>query len=343
MKRFFSLLLAALMLLSLCACGAEKSAGKVVYAMDTVMTLTAYGKDADTALGEAEFELYRLEQLLDRFTEDGEVNAINANAGKPTGVSDELAALVALAQHISDKTSGAFDPTIAPVMDAWGFGGSEFRVPTQPELEVLLPNVDADQILISYEDRPRITIGTMQALDLGGIAKGYAGDCVKSIFEKHGCTGVIDLGGDVTLVGRKSDGSDWRVAIKDPYDPSAFLGTLSASDCTVVTSGVYERNFTENGVTYHHIIDPATGCPAESGLVSVTVVCADGAYADALSTAAFVLGIDRAAALRDAFATETPLLELIFVTGDGHVLYSDGLDGILEPNTESGYTYEHLS
>lgn len=343
MKRLFSLLLAAMTLFSLTACGSVKGTTKTVYAMDTVMNLTAYGKDAETALGEAEFELYRLDRMLDRFTEDGEVNAINANAGKPTGVSDELAALVALAQHISDNVSGAFDPTIAPVMDAWGFGGSEFRVPTQPELDALLTRVGAAQIVVSYEDRPRVTVGATQALDLGGIAKGYAGDCVKAILEKHSCTGVIDLGGDVTLVGRKSDGSDWRVAVKDPNEPSAFLGTLAASDCAVVTSGVYERNFTENGILYHHIIDPSTGCPAESGLVSVTVVCADGAYADALSTAAFVLGEDGAVSLCDRFATETPFLELLLVTDDGRVLYTSGLDGTFEPNTESGYTYECLS
>ena len=342
-KRFLSLLLTALAVVSLTACGAEKPAVKTVYAMDTVMTLTAYGKNAEEAVAAAEEELYRLDQLLDRFAENSELAAINANAGAPTGVSDELAELIALSRHISEKTLGAFDPTVAPVMDAWGFGGESPRVPTQPELEVLLSTIGAARIAISYEDRHRVTIGSAQALDLGGIAKGYAGGCVKEIFEKYGCTGVIDLGGDVMLAGKKTDGKDWRVAVKDPNDPSDFLGTLTLSDCAVVTSGIYERNFTEDGVLYHHIIDPATGRPAESGLVSATVVCADGAYADALSTAAFVLGARDAVSLCDRFGTETPLLELLLVTDDGRVLCTAGLDGIFEPNTESGYLYEQLS
>ena len=230
-KRFLSLLLTALTVVSLTACGAEKPAVKTVYAMDTVMTLTAYGKNAEEAVAAAEEELYRLDQLLDRFAENSELAAINANAGAPTGVSDELAELIALSRHISEKTLGAFDPTVAPVMDAWGFGGESPRVPTQPELEVLLSTIGAARIVISYEDRPRVTIGSAQALDLGGIAKGYAGGCVKEIFEKYGCTGVIDLGGDVMLAGKKTDGKDWRVAVKDPNDPSDFLGTLTVAPC----------------------------------------------------------------------------------------------------------------
>ena len=142
---------------------------------------------------------------------------------------------------------------------------------------------------------------------------------------------------------QREDGSDWRVAVKNPADPSKFLGVLTAADTFVVTSGIYERGFEENGVRYHHIIDPKTGKPAESGLVSVTVVCGDGAWADALSTACFVLGEAGSLALRDTLAAEKNLrIELILVTDDGHVRYTAGLAERFEPSEEGTYVYEAI-
>ena len=153
----------------------------------------------------------------------------------------------------------------------------------------------------------------------------------------------LDLGGDVFVMGKKSDGSDWRIAVKDPSDTESYLGIVAASDAFIVTSGVYERCFEENGVRYHHILDPKTGCPAESGLVSVTVLCKNGAWADALSTACFVLGTDKALALRDELAAQGNGFELILVTDDGRVLYTGGLAAAFTPNEKSGYTYESLA
>ena len=181
-------------------------------------------------------------------------------------------------------------------------------------------------------------------LDLGGIAKGYAADLLRAQLEKEGVTSAtLDLGGDVFVMGRKTDGSDWRIAVKDPADTESYLGVVSAADKFIVTSGVYERYFEENGVRYHHILDPKTGCPAASGLVSVTVLCENGAWADALSTACFVLGPDGALALRDDLADQGTDFELILVTDDGRVLYTDGLADAFTPNDESGYTYEALA
>ena len=348
MKRFASLFLAALMLVSLAACGAQKNTTKTVYAMDTVMNLTAYGKDADAALDEAEELLYQLDALLDRHDADSSVSALNRGE---TVENAELAALLEKAAKIRAETFGAFDPTLAGVLEAWGFGTEHPRVPSDGELAALLQTVGTEPFYTVDGDAVTLTNGVQ--IDLGGIAKGYAGDCVKAIFEAHGCTGVIDLGGDVVFAGTKEDGSPWRIAVKDPNKPSDFLGTLSANnECAVVTSGIYERNFTENGVTYHHIIDPKTGKPAESGLVSVTVVCGDAASADALSTALFVIGADNAEKLcRKAFSTaldsnhpasDRTIFSYILVTDDNRVLYSSALGDDFTPNTESGYTYEKL-
>lgn len=285
MKRQLAALLLTIFALSLTACGetATESETRTVYAMDTVMNLTVYGENAAAALESAEKELHTLDEaVLSRTAEGSELYALNASNGETVecGADDILPALIETALTISDATEGAFDPTLAPVLDAWGFTKDERRVPSADELKELLSHTGCGKVALEKTaDGWTVTLLDGAQLDLGGIAKGYAGDAVRTVLAEFGVTSaVIDLGGDVGLLGAKPDGSDWRVAVKDPADPSKFLGVLTAADTFVVTSGIYERGFEENGVRYHHIIDPKTGKPAESGLVSVTVMCGDGAW-----------------------------------------------------------------
>lgn len=350
MKRQLAALLLTIFALSLTACGetAAESETRTVYAMDTVMNLTVYGENAAAALESAEKELHTLDEaVLSRTAEGSELYALNTSNGETVeyGADDILPALIETALTISDATDGAFDPTLAPVLDAWGFTKDERRVPSADELKELLSHTGCGKVALEKTaDGWTVTLLDGAQLDLGGIAKGYAGDAVRTVLAEFGVTSaVIDLGGDVGLLGAKPDGSDWRVAVKDPADPSKFLGVLTAADTFVVTSGIYERGFEENGVRYHHIIDPKTGKPAESGLVSVTVVCGDGAWADALSTACFVLGEAGSLALRDTLAAEKNLrIELILVTDDGHVRYTAGLAERFEPSEEGTYVYEAI-
>ena len=322
MKRQLAALLLTIFALSLTACGetAAESETRTVYAMDTVMNLTVYGENAAAALESAEKELHTLDEaVLSRTAEGSELYALNASDGETVecGADDILPALIETALTISDATDGAFDPTLAPVLDAWGFTKDERRVPSADELKELLGHTGCGKVALEKTaDGWTVTL-------LDGAQ--------------------LDLGGDVFVMGRKTDGSDWRIAVKDPADTESYLGVVSAADKFIVTSGVYERYFEENGVRYHHILDPKTGCPAESGLVSVTVLCENGAWADALSTACFVLGPDGALALRDDLADQGTDFELILVTDDGRVLYTDGLADAFTPNDESGYTYEALA
>ncbi len=341
-KRMLTAVLTVALTLSLTACGGrtrqEMGETRTVYTMDTVMNLTAYGENASAALDAAEETLRTLDAKLDRHDETSTVSALNRDG---TVEDAELAQLTDIAQTIGALSGGAFDPTVAPVMDAWDFTGDAPRVPSDEELSALLAHVGLEKLSV---DGNTIALSDGAQLDLGGIAKGYAGDAVRTVLAELNVTSaVIDLGGDVGLLGAKPDGSDWRVAVKDPADPSKFLGVLTAADTFVVTSGIYERGFEENGVRYHHIIDPKTGKPAESGLVSVTVVCGDGAWADALSTACFVLGEAGSLALRDTLAAEKNLrIELILVTDDGHVRYTAGLAERFEPSEEGTYAYEAI-
>ena len=322
MKRQLAALLLTIFALSLTACGetAAESETRTVYAMDTVMNLTVYGENASAALEGAEKELHTLDEaVLSRTAEGSELYALNTSNGETVecGADDILPALIETALTISDATEGAFDPTLAPVLDAWGFTKDERRVPSADELKELLGHTGCGKVALEKTaDGWTVTL-------LDGAQ--------------------LDLGGDVFVMGKKSDGGDWRVAVKDPGDTESYLGIVSASDAFIVTSGVYERYFEENGVRYHHILDPKIGCPAESGLVSVTVMCKNGAWADALSTACFVLGTDGALALRDDLAAQGVDFELVFVTDDGRVLYTGGLAAAFTPNEESGYTYESLA
>ena len=311
------MLLTLCLALTGCAARADDTPHRrTVFAMDTVMNLTAYGANGEAALSAAEAELYRLDALLARGVESSAVYALNHGTATP---DPELSALLDEAGKIADATGGAFDPYLGAVLDLWGFGSGagEHRVPTAAELSDAAP-----------------------LLDLGGIAKGYAGQRARAQLLENGVeSAVVDLGGDVSLLGNKPDGSAWRVAIKDPADEGAYLGILETpGDRFIMTSGVYERYFEENGVRYHHIIDPATGYPADSGLVSATVICENGVWADALATACCVMGADAALRMRENLA-DTMAFDVILVTDDARVLYT--CDGFT-PET-NGYTYERVS
>ena len=192
-----------------------------------------------------------------------------------------------------------------------------------------------------HRDGNQVVLDLPTQIDFGGVAKGEAGVRAIQTLEKNGIkSAVLDLGGDVALLGSKPDGSNWRVAVKDPADASVYLGILETpGDVFVMTSGVYERYFEENGVRYHHILDPKTGYPADSGLVSATVICADGVWADALATACCVLGADDALAMRERLAAESMPFDVILVTEDGRVLYT--CDGFA-PQAEGGYAFERV-
>lgn len=337
MKRSWFLIVLCLPLL-LCGC-AQKSAEREFFAMDTVMQLRAYGPAAEDALAQAEAEIYRLEGVLSCRDEQAALARLNETGGGTAG--EETAALLQTALTLCEQTGGAYDPALGALSEAWGFSTGAYRVPEPDALAEAMQSSGAGLVQL---DGISVTLTNGAQLDLGGIAKGYAADLLRAQLEKEGVTSAtLDLGGDVFVMGRKTDGSDWRIAVKDPADTESYLGVVSAADKFIVTSGVYERYFEENGVRYHHILDPKTGCPAESGLVSVTVLCENGAWADALSTACFVLGPDGALALRDDLADQGTDFELILATNDGRVLYTDGLADAFTPNDESGYTYEALA
>lgn len=314
------------------------------------MEVAAYGEHAEQAVKSTEKRIEELENRLSRTKADSLVSGLNRD-GSIRHLTYDYWNLIARAKEYRGATNGAFDITIAPVMDAWGFTGDSFRVPEQSELDELLKYVNSDEIQIQEEPAYSVTLGEGQAIDLGGIAKGYTSDLVEQTFRANGIeSGKISLGGNVFVLGGKPDGSDWRVGIKDPRNESGLAAILSLRDAYAITSGGYERYFEENGKTYHHIIDPSTGYPADSGLLSVTVVAADngpdwagagnGAMCDAFSTALFVMGEEQAL---DFWRNGGYDFDLVLVTEDGRVVITAGLADRFEEVKDSGYTYETVS
>ncbi len=329
------LLLLALLPVLLSLCGCSNDAQVHFFAMDTSMSMTVVTRDAKNVLAASEEEILRLENLLSYTDEKSAVSALNRGE---TIENEELVALTAEAISYSDITQNAFDITIAPIVSAWGFTEDAFRVPTESEISALLPLVGSGGISLSNST---VSLAPGVSIDLGGIAKGYASDRIAAIWDAHNVeSGCAALGGNVYVRGYKSNGSLWRIAVRDPHNSAGTIGVLSLNDAFAVTSGGYERNFTENGVTYHHIIDPATGYPAQSGLLSVTVVSHEsGTLCDAYSTALFVLGEEKALEL---YRAANGAFELILVTEDGRVLITEHLADAFEKNESSTYRYEIL-
>lgn len=304
-------------------------------AMDTFMHLTAYGAGAQEVLARAQEEILRLESLLNVTDEQSEVSALNHRCDDTISLSRDTADLLALSLALARETGGAFDPTIYPVVREWGFTTGSYRVPAPEELESLLPLVGHGQILL---DNAAVTLNPGIMLDFGGIAKGWAGDRAVQMLKDAGISSaILRLGGSIQVIGTKPDGSLWNIGIQDPAT-GGTLATLAVSDLAVVTSGSYQRYFTTEGQTYHHIIDPATGRPADNGLTSVTIIAPSGARCDALSTALFVMGREQGT----RFWREHRDFEAVFVGEDGSIAITAGLEGKFELSDPGTRTVEVL-
>ena len=256
-----------------------------VFAMDTVMQFDAYGGSA--ALQEKVKR--RVEELEGEFSTTQENSDIfHLNQEKTAELSADTRYLMQEALALGAETDGALDISIYPVVQSWGFTTGNYRVPSESERESLLKSVDYR--LVGLEaDTASIEPGMM--VDLGGVGKGFTGDEVVKTMKEDGVTSALfSLGGNIQTIGTKPDGEKWYVGIKDP-ESDGYLGGVRVQDEAVITSGGYERYFTDDdGTIYWHIMDPSTGAPAHSGLISVTIIGPCGLRCDGLSTALFVMG-----------------------------------------------------
>ena len=321
---------AAVSALLLASCGSGDSSAKSdekhsasVFAMDTYMNLTAYGGSAEEALKTASAEITDLEGRISVTAEQSEIYKLNHSGSLE--LSDETAELLRFGLDMNARTGGALDITLYPVTSAWGFTKEEHHVPGSSELEELLTLTGADKLSLEGNNA-KLAEGAQ--VDLGAVGKGYAGDlAVKALRDGGVTSAILDLGGNIQTLGTKPDGSKWNIGIRDPFEGGIF-GYLSVGEAAVVTSGAYERFFVEDGVRYWHIIDPKDGRPAASGVISSTIVGSEGRLCDALSTAVFVMGHDRAYDLW----RQSEDFEYIIVTDDMKIYVSEGLADDFRPD-----------
>jgi thiamine biosynthesis lipoprotein len=320
---------------------------RIEEALGTVCVVTLYDQGKDSTYREIFLKVREIENLMSVNIPSSDISRINENSGvAPVRVSEETYKVIERALYYAKLSGGAFDPTVGPLVSLWGIG-NEPRVPSQEEINQALTLVNWRNVELNPQERSVYLTQRKMALDLGAIAKGYAADEAVGIAKRAGVKrALIDLGGDIVILGEKADKSPWRVGIQYPdKERGEIIGFLqitpdSGLKKTVVTSGVYERFFEEDGIRYHHLFSPSIGYPAHlseaahlteaatNSLLSVTIITEVSMDADALSTAVFVLGYDKGIALIETL----PETEAVFVFEDKSVIVTQGADFTITDN-----------
>ena len=335
-KSILILLLCLAMLLSACQNSSQpvqsgssepEKQSRVVFYFDTVVTITAYTDD-DELLSEVELECLRYENLLSKSIEGSDVWNINHAEGKRVPVSEETRKLILKALEFSRLSDGRFDITIEPCVALWDFTGENMGIlPDADELAAAAAKVDWTLVDVNDEG---VQIPAGMSIDLGAIAKGYISDMIAEFMAAKGVeSALLNVGGNVRTIGLKPDGSNWRIGIQDPEGvrDQSIVGVVDLQGNSVVTSGIYERGFTVDGVRYHHILDTETGWSIQNELAGVSIVTEDACTADALSTTVFAMGLEEGTAFIEAMDG----VDAIFVTRDGEVSWTSGLDDFFSP------------
>lgn len=326
-KRMSVILFCLCFCLCLCSCSrAENNSpepdevSREVFAMNTYITMTAYDNNADIVLDSAEKRIRELESLWSVTDEESEVYQINHNVGNSVSVSEPTLDLIRFALSMAEKTDGALEPTIYPVLTAWGFTTDSHRIPSQKEINELMQMVDYKKVQVQEQD---IFLPDGMQIDMGAVAKGFTGDQIVKIMKDNKVdSAIISLGGNIQTVGTKPNGDLWRIGVQSPREEENFA-VLEVAECAVVTSGGYQNYFVgEDGTVYHHILDPQTGKSARNGLLSVTVVGKEGKKCDALSTALFVMGAEKAI----HYWQENNGFDVILYTEEDEVVITEGLE-----------------
>lgn len=307
------------------------------FMMDTLIHIKVYSSDpelAQKALEEAFAEFNRVENLTDKYAEknmpDPEISdlyRVNKNAGiKPVEVSDDTLAMLERSNYFSRLSDGAFDVTVGPLMDSWGFGQTEYRIPPEQELKSKLALVGYRRMIIDEVQKTVFLPEKGMKIDLGGIAKGYATDLAVQKLRQMGIeSAMINAGGNIYALGSRPNGMPWLVGIQDPRDQKKMIALLSVRDAAVVTSGDYKRCFIRDGIRYHHILDPSTGKPARE-VISTTIVAPNATDADLLSTALFVLGTGPGAEFIKNFSG----VNAVLVNNQREIIFTKGLTDQIE-------------
>lgn len=310
----------------------DSSAADAVYEdtqefMGTYIMVRTYGEHAQAGAEAAFARAKELEQVFSNTIADSEVNKVNGAAKAAVGteipISADLGNVLYAALEYGEKSGGMLDCTIGDLIDLWGIGTDHAAIPADDRIQALLRPEGWSDVRYDAQSSSLSFSSDTVTLNFGAVAKGYISDEMKKVLEEEGVTSALmSLGGNVMTLGTKPDGSSWTVAITDPFSPESLMGSVTVTGQAVVTSGNYEKYFEENGKRYHHILDPCTGAPSESDVVSTTIIADKGIDCDALSTATFLMGADAGMQLIDSLDG----IEAVFIQSDGSVVTSKHID-----------------
>lgn len=321
------------MILALAGCNAQEPApseggskdeySRSEFVVGTIVSVKIFEDGSEAVLDDIFARLAEIEARMSFNTKESEIKDINAAAGKnPVVVSQDTFDVVERAVEFAEESHGLFDPTIGPLVQLWGIGSEAAAIPSDTDRLAAIELIDWMNVELDPDTLEVYLKEEGMELDLGAIAKGYASDEVVRILKENGVSrGIINLGGNVFAYGEKEDGSAWRIGVQNPFSTRGeYIAILDVKNKTVVTSGIYERFFEEDGVRYHHILDTQTGYPVENNLASVTVVTDNSMNADAMSTILFSAGIEEGMEYIKAYH---PDVVAIFVTKDRKVYTTD--------------------
>lgn len=298
---------------------------KTEFVLGTVVTIKLYDNATEEVFTKVFDKLRDIENKMTINSEVSEVISINANAGKDSiKVSDDTFYVIEKGKYFSELSMGRFEISIGPLVKLWNIGSEDAKVPTQEEIENKKKLVNFSNVILNESEKTVMLKEEGMTLDLGGIAKGYGADEVVKILGEHGVEhAIVNLGGNVFSYGNKPDGTPWKVGVQNPKSPRGdYIGIAEVVNKTVVTSGIYERYFEEDGKKYHHILDPDTGYPVENDLAGVSIIADSSIDADSLSTAVFAMGINEGMSLIESLDNA----EAVFVTKDSQVYITSGLE-----------------
>lgn len=304
-----------------------KSLSQQFYIYDTVVNIKIYGDTVSQQnMDDIQQILERMDMEFSRTKEGGEVYNINLNAGKKAvAVSDETLDAVKKSIEYAKEMNGLFDPTIGPLVDLWKIGEGGESVPPQAEIDKAKSLTNYKDVIIDEQAKTVKLAKEGMVLDLGGIGKGYAADRIADYLKEKGLdSAMINLGGSSIIgLGTKPGGAQWNIGLQDPdQSRGTQLGTIKISNEVIDASGVYERYFMQDGVRYHHILDPRTGFPAQNGLKSVTIMSPNATDADALSTGVFLMGVEDGLKFLESLSEQA---EGFFITDDNKIYATPGI------------------
>jgi FAD:protein FMN transferase len=315
----------ALISVNILGCSSPENRTKTGFFMDTQIDISGYGlnKEQFDSLSEKVFgEMMEMENIFSRHIPGSDINRINEAAGlEAVKVEEETIFVLKKALEVAEISEGAFDPTIAPLLDLWGFGADGNRVPTAEEINKVLPLINYRAVQINEEESTVFLPEPGMKIDLGGIAKGFIVDRGQQAAGKLPVTALfINAGGDISIKGSKPTGERWRIAVQNPRSPEEWAAIIEMNAGSVATSGDYQRVFEEGGELFHHILDPRTGYPA-GNVSSVSIVAPDTLMADALSTAVFVLGLEKGLELLESLDG----VDGVIIDKEGKIYVTSGL------------------